>query len=162
MTKKAAKDWRQATHSMLIVDEGLRLKAYKCTAGAWTIGVGRNLSALRITEEELRQYRTIGITRETALEWLDEDLQVAEKVCKRIFPELFDRWGENRRLGWINLAFNLGYSRLMQFRNTVRAARIEDWIEVEKGLRGSLWFQQVGKRAERVIAMICHEIFPYN
>lgn len=66
MAKKATKDWRQAIHSMLIVDEGLRLKAYKCTAGAWTIGVGRNLSALRIAEEELRRYRTIGITRETA------------------------------------------------------------------------------------------------
>ena len=147
---------------MLIVDEGLRLKAYKCTAGAWTIGVGRNLSALRINEDELRRYRTIGITRETAIEWLDEDVQFAKKVCRRIFDSLFDSWGDNRQLGWVNLAFNLGYNRLMQFRNTLRAARIEDWDEVEKGLRGSLWFKQVGKRAERVIGMVCHETFPYN
>lgn len=162
MTKKVAKDWRQATHSMLIVDEGLRLKAYKCTAGAWTIGAGRNLSALRITEEELRRYRTIGITRETALEWLDEDVRLAIKDCQRIFGSLFDQWSENRRLGWVNLAFNLGHSRLLQFRNTLRAARIEDWPEVEKGLRNSLWFRQVKGRAERVIGMICHERFPYD
>ena len=134
---------------MLLVDEGLRLKPYRCTAGKLSIGYGHNLD-------------DVGISQRVADIMLDEDVQVAEKVCKRIFPELFDRWGENRRLGWINLAFNLGYSRLMQFRNTVRAARIEDWIEVEKGLRGSLWFKQVGKRAERVIAMVCHEIFPYN
>ena len=134
---------------MLLVDEGLRLKPYRCTAGKLSIGYARNLD-------------DVGISQRVADIMLDEDVQVAEKVCKRIFPELYENWGENRRLGWINLAFNLGYSRLMQFRNTVRAARIEDWIEVEKGLRGSLWFKQVGKRAERVIAMICHEIFPYN
>lgn len=134
---------------MLLVDEGLRLKPYRCTAGKLTIGYGRNLD-------------DVGISREVAYMMLQEDLQIAEKACKRIFPELFDQWGENRRLGWINLAFNLGYNRLMQFRNTLRAARIEDWAEVEKGLRGSLWFKQVGKRAERVIGMVCHETFPYN
>jgi lysozyme len=134
---------------MLLVDEGLRLKPYRCTAGKLTIGYGRNLD-------------DVGISREVAYMMLQEDLQIAEKACKRIFPELFDQWGENRRLGWINLAFNLGYNRLMQFRNTLRAARIEDWPEVEKGLRASLWFKQVGKRAERVIAMVCHETFPYN
>jgi len=147
---------------MLLVDEGLRLKAYKCTANAWTIGCGRNLSDRRITEEELQRYRTIGITREVALQWLDEDVQVARKICVDIFGELFDSWSENRQLGWINLAFNLGRTRLLKFKNTIRAARIEDWFEVENGLRQSLWFKQVKSRAERVIGMICHETFPYS
>lgn len=134
---------------MLLMDEGLRLKPYKCTAGKLSIGYGRNLD-------------DVGISQRVADIMLEEDLQVAEKACRRIFPELYDQWGENRRLGWVNLAFNLGYNRLMQFRNTLRAARIEDWREVEKGLRASLWFQQVGKRAERVIGMVCHETFPYD
>lgn len=134
---------------MLLMDEGLRLKPYRCTAGRLTVGYGHNLDDL-------------GISQAVADLMLQEDLQVAEKACRRIFPELYDQWGENRRLGWINLAFNLGYVRLMQFRNTLRAARIEDWAEVEKGLRASLWFQQVGKRAERVIGMVCHEAFPYD
>jgi lysozyme len=134
---------------MLLVDEGLRLKPYKCTAGKTSIGCGRNLD-------------DVGISQRVADIMLEEDLQVAEKACRRIFPDLFDQWGENRRLGWVNLAFNLGYNRLIQFRNTLRAARIEDWDEVEKGLRASLWFKQVGKRAERVIGMVCHETFPYD
>jgi len=146
---------------MLLVDEGLRLKAYKCTAGAWTIGCGRNLSARRITEEELQRYCTIGISREVAMVWLDEDIEIARKICQRIFGGLFDTWSENRQLGWINLAFNLGHSRLSQFKNTIRAARVQDWDEVEKGLRASLGFKQVGKRAERVIGMIYHYTFPY-
>lgn len=134
---------------MLLIDEGLRLKPYRCTAGRLTIGYGHNLD-------------DVGISQAVADIMLEEDLQIAEKACRRIFGDLYDSWGENRRLGWVNLAFNLGYNRLLQFRNTLRAARIEDWLEVERGLKASLWFQQVGKRAERVIAMVCHEIFPYS
>jgi len=134
---------------MIALDEGLRFKPYRCTAGRLTVGYGRNLD-------------DVGISQRVADIMLEEDLQVAEKACNRIFGDLFNSWGENRKLGWINLAFNLGYNRLMQFRNTLRAARIEDWPEVEEGLRGSLWFKQVGKRAERVVAMVCYEKFPYS
>lgn len=134
---------------MIALDEGLRLKPYKCTAGKLTIGYGKNIEDL-------------GISQATADQMLQEDLERALRDCQRIFGSLFDRWSENRRLGWINLAFNLGHSRLLQFRNTIRAARVDDWAEVEKGLRGSLWFRQVKGRAERVIGMICYERFPYD
>lgn len=136
-------------YKMLERDEGLRLKPYKCTAGFLTIGVGRNLDA-------------IGITREMAFQMLDEDVVTAQKACQKIFDSQFDEWGENRQLGWLNLAFNLGYHSLSKFKNTIRAARLEDWKEVEAGLRGSLWFRQVGQRASRVIAMICRDEFPYD
>lgn len=138
----------QKVRCMLEIDEGLRLKPYKCTAGKTTIGVGRNLD-------------DVGISKELAYQMLDEDVAMAQKACQRIFPAEWDQWSENRKLGWINLAFNLGYERLSKFKNTLRAARVEDWSAVEAGLRDSLWFKQVGKRAERVIQMICHEGFPY-
>lgn len=134
---------------MLLIDEGLQLKPYRCTAGRLTIGYGHNLDDL-------------GITQHIADELLKGDLETAKKTCRKIFGEIFDGWSENRQLGWINLAFNLGYSRLIKFKNTIRAAQIEDWLEVENGLRQSLWFKQVKGRAERVIGMICHETFPYS
>lgn len=134
---------------MLLLDEGLRLKPYKCTAGKLTIGIGRNLD-------------DVGISENIAYQMLEEDVSIAKKTCEKIFGELFNTWSENRQLGWINLAFNLGRIRLLKFKNTIRAAQIEDWFEVENGLRQSLWFKQVGGRAERVIGMICHETFPYS
>ncbi|NBT57465.1 lysozyme [bacterium] len=134
---------------MLELDEGLRLKPYRCTANKLTIGVGRNLE-------------DVGISKETAYQMLDEDIKGAEKTCLKIFEQQFTTWGENRRLGWINLAFNLGFARLSLFKNTIRAARVEDWAQVEIGLKESLWFKQVGKRAERVIRMVCHDEFPYT
>lgn len=129
-------------------DEGLRLKPYKCTAGKTTIGFGRNLD-------------DVGISESTAIALLEEDVSKAIKGCERIFGPLWDKWSENRRLGWVNLVFNIGYDGLLKFKNTLRAAQCEDWALVEAGLRQSLWFKQVGSRAERVIALICREDFRY-
>jgi lysozyme len=134
---------------MLERDEGIRLKPYKCSQGFLTIGIGRNLDS-------------VGISKATAYQMLDEDVEAATRGCKRIFEELFDTWSENRQLGWINLAFNLGFASLSQFRNTIRAARVGDWQSVELGLRKSLWCKQVGSRSERVIKMICEEAYPYD
>jgi lysozyme len=38
----------------LVRDEGMRTKPYHCTAGKLTIGVGRNIEEVGITEEEAR------------------------------------------------------------------------------------------------------------
>lgn len=129
-------------------DEGLRLKPYKCTAGKTTIGFGRNLD-------------DVGISEQLAVAMLSEDVQKAIKGCEKIFGSTWHIWSENRRLGWVNLIFNLGYDGLLKFKNTLRAAQCEDWQLVEQNLRQSLWFKQVGSRAERVIDMICREEFGY-
>ncbi len=39
----------------LIIDEGMRKKPYQCSAGFWTIGVGRNLEDRGLTGDELKQ-----------------------------------------------------------------------------------------------------------
>ena len=134
---------------MLVHDEGLRLFPYECTAGKTTIGVGRNI------EDR-------GIYKKAAMLLLREDIRLATDACVRIFGEQFFTFSENRKLGWINFTFNLGAHRVLQFKNTLKAARKEDWEAVEKGLRNSLWFSQVKGRAERVIRMICYEEFPYH
>ena len=36
----------------LILHEGLRLEVYKCPAGKWTVGGGRNLEGKPLTEGE--------------------------------------------------------------------------------------------------------------
>ena len=147
---------------MLIRDEGLRLRAYKDTKGFWTIGVGRNLSARKVSAPELFWYRTAGISRQKAMEWLDEDFATARKDCIIIFgSELFESWSLNRQLGWANMAFNLGLHRLLGFRNTIAAAKAGNWARVEAGLRGSLWATQVKSRADRVIGLICREEWLY-
>lgn len=130
-------------------DEGFREKPYKCTAGKVTIGIGRNLDDVGISEME-------------AYALLGSDVRRAEQTCRAIFGDAqWERWSENRQLGWLNIAFNLGYGRLLGFRNTLRSAIQERWDEVDVHLRASHWYRQVGSRADRVIAMICREEYPY-
>jgi lysozyme len=148
---------------MFIEDEGLRLKAYKCTAGAWTIGVGRNLTARGVTGLLLLKYRTVGISREQAIKWLDEDIATAEADCSHIFGDaLFDSWSEFRRLGWTNFLFNLGRDRALKFKDTIRYAKAGHWASVRLHLKSSAWFRQVGVRAPRVVSLICDEAWPYD
>lgn len=140
---------QKKTRTMFVRDEGLKLKPYRCTAGKLTIGIGRNLDDVGISETE-------------AYLLLEPDLARADSACRRIFGDVqWERWSENRRLGFLNIAFNLGYSGLLGFRNALRHAIQEDWPRVEDHLKASKWYTQVGSRAERVISMICREEFPY-
>jgi lysozyme len=134
---------------MFVRDEGLKLKPYTCSAGRLTVGVGHNI-------------QDNGISEAVAYQMLAEDVQSAEKACISIFGKgLWDKWSENRRLGWVNFAFNVGFKTMLSFRNTLRCGLREDWAGVEAGIRKSAYAKQVGSRADRVIAMICKEEFPY-
>ncbi|HHX10519.1 MAG TPA: lysozyme, partial [Firmicutes bacterium] len=43
---------KHTIEEQLILHEGLRLEVYKCPAGYWTIGVGRNLEGKPLKKEE--------------------------------------------------------------------------------------------------------------
>jgi len=135
---------------MLEFDEGLRFKPYRCTAGKLTIGVGRNLD-------------DVGVSRAEAYALLDNDIQKAERDCQDVFGSaLWDSWGRERRLGWVNFRFQLGKGGMLSFRNTLDAARSGDWKKVERHLLASKWATKDSPaRARRVVAMICREDFPY-
>jgi GH24 family phage-related lysozyme (muramidase) len=156
-------DYREKARRMLIEDEGLRLKAYQCPAGAWTIGVGHNLSARGVTGLRLLKYRTVGISHAQAMRWLDEDVAAAEADCSHLFGDaLFDSWSDHRKLGFVNFLFNLGRDRALRFPNMLRHARNGHWSNVRVHLENSLWFRQVKTRGPKVVAMICDEAWPYG
>jgi lysozyme len=131
---------RQALVSNLIRDEGIRLKPYLDTTNHITIGVGRNL-----TDK--------GISRDEALLLLDNDIDAA-LVELRVALPWFVALDEVRQRVLANMAFNLGLPKLLGFHNTLRAIANGDWPAAAAGMRASLWAQQVGKRAERLAAMM--------
>lgn len=144
---------------MLTRDEELRRLAYDDktsltikrlpSGGKVTVGIGRNLSDVPLSDAVITLM-------------FAEDLDEAEKTCLKLFGEtLWRSWSDNRRLGWLNMAFNLGFNGLSGFVNTLPLARAGKWASVETHLKDSLWYRQVGSRAERVIAMIVREQWPY-
>lgn len=124
----------------LIVDEGLKLFPYKCTAGKITIGVGRNI-------------QDIGITKAEAMFMLDTDID-------RVELELdcnIDWWrnvSEYRQRALANMCFNMGIKRLLGFKNMLLAMKQGDFNKAADEALNSNWAKQVGDRAKRIADMI--------
>ncbi len=127
---------KEETIQQIIRDEGLRYKAYTCTALKVTIGVGRNL------EDN-------GLSHEEVMFLLNNDLErCADEVEKNLpwFPHLKDQ----RAAVIINMTFNLGITRLLQFKRMLAAVEKGDYLTASKEMLDSKWARQVPKRAERL------------
>ena len=131
---------RDELRSMLVLHEGLRLFPYKCTAGKTTIGVGRNLD-------------DVGITQDEAMYLLERDID-------RVVAELDSRftwWRQmtpNRQAVLTDMCFNLGINRLLGFVNTLKFMKDGDYEAAADGMMDSLWARQVGSRALRLAKMM--------
>jgi lysozyme len=129
-----------AMREELLLDEGLKLKPYRCTAGKLTIGVGRNLDDL-------------GITRAEALQMLDNDIQRTATELDARLP-WWRTLDEVRQRVILNMAFNMGAPTLLTFKNTLAAMQAGKYEDAAKGMLASRWAGQVGDRARRLAAMM--------
>lgn len=122
----------------LIRDEGLRLKPYRDTAGKLTIGVGRNLDDIGITDAEARVL-------------LANDLQQVWNDLRVDCPWHF-KLDAARDAALCNMCFNLGITRLLTFTKMLAALKAGDWQTAHDEALASTWARQVGQRAERIAA----------
>jgi lysozyme len=120
----------------LIDHEGLKLKPYKCTSDKLTIGVGRNLEAKGISEDE-------------ALFMLDNDIVYFEEQLRRRLPSFRDIT-HTRQAVLVNMAFNLGVNGLLNFKKMLNALKNEDFTEASAQLLNSRYAVQVGNRAHEL------------
>lgn len=120
-------------------DEGRKLKPYVDTVGKTSIGVGRNLSDVGISDAECDSMLENDVTRTVA--WLDRNLS----------------WWRNldavRQRVIINMAFNMG-GGLLTFVNTLAAMQRGDYAAAASGMLASKWATQVGARAQRLAQMM--------
>lgn len=138
---KPTEKWREAMRHKLIHDEGITLKPYRCPAGKWTIGVGRNIEDNGISETTVRQM-------------LDEDIDVAINAACNIFTEeYFASIHPLRQQAIINMLFNLGETRFRKFEHTIALIKMGDWKAAKLAATKSLWYTQVKGRGERVVAL---------
>lgn len=123
----------------LIRDEGLRLKPYKDSEGILTIGVGRNLEARGISDEEA------GVL-------LRNDIAIAVADLDRN-AVWWRTLSDNRQRGLANMCFNLGWSRLSGFKNMLESLKNGDFDAAAREALQSKWARQVGARAERIATL---------
>lgn len=116
-------------------DEGLRLKPYVDTVGKLTIGVGRNLTDVGISETEAQLL-------------LRNDIAAAEQLLDAHIA-WWRRLDEDRQRVLVNMAFNLG-PRLLEFKRTLYYVANGDYESAAAAMLESKWAQQVGPRAVRL------------
>lgn len=132
-------DWIARARELIKRHEGLRLKPYRCPAGKLTIGYGRNLEDVGISEEEAEVL-------------LQNDLRRAVETAARCAAEhgvLFETLPEDAKVVLTDMAFNLGF-RLSGFRRMFAALKRGDYEEAAREMLDSLWARQVGERAREL------------
>ena len=151
---------RARLENELARDEGERLKAYRCTAGKRTIGIGRNLDDVGISAAEcealgitLKSCIARGITQAQSRALFANDIAGCERDLDRRLP-----WWRGlvpvRQRVLLNMCFNLGITRLLGFRNTLAMMKAGDFAGAARGMLASLWARQVGDRATRLATMM--------
>ena len=159
-----ASSFFEKAYLMLSLDEGIRDQPYDDATGVpliapfglITIGIGRNLDANPLEQRVIRLIFRI-------------DLRVARKDAVAVVGlETWNRLSENRKLGLVNLAFNMGRTRLSGFKKMIAAIKAQDFVEAGKELRDSLWASQVDRngragegRDDRVISLIEKDRYDY-
>lgn len=129
---------------LLLEDEGLRLKPYRDSVGKLTIGIGRNLDDVGISEGEAHFMLMNDITA----------VQVSLHENVKFYAELPERV----QIVLQNMAFNLGVHGLLQFKKFLAFLAEGDWQNASTEMLNSRWAVQVGKRAIRLSNIIKNSV----
>lgn len=119
--------------------EGLRLKPYTCPAGHLTIGYGHNLEN--------------GITSDMAEYILSRDLALAQMEVGANVPWA-GQLDEARQYVLVDMAFNMGISKLLTFKKFLAALKKKDYATAAKEMLDSRWATQTKRRARELAEII--------
>jgi lysozyme len=126
---------KQILINEITLDEGLRLKPYRCTSGKLTIGVGRNLDDRGIFKDESRLM-------------LSNDLKASISEAEGFV--WYEGLNPVRKRIIVNMIFNMGLSRFKKFKKTIKYIKNGQYDHASIEMLDSVWARQVGKRAKRL------------
>lgn len=131
---------RDRLRDQLVLHEGLRLKPYTDTVGKLTIGVGRNLTDIGVTEDE-------------AYALLANDIGRVEAYLRAAVP-CFGSLDDVRQRVLADMAFNLGLTGLLKFKQFLAAVASRKFDVASAEMLSSVWAGQVKGRAETLARMM--------
>ena len=127
--------------------EGVRKKAYKDSLGNWTIGVGHliklpdehNLLQVSLADVHVDQLFLIDLNQaiDDARKFID-----ANDVPEEIFEVV------------VNMAFNLGLTKLLQFKKFQKALKEKDFIKASEEMLNSRWARQLPNRSQELANIV--------
>lgn len=154
--------WINEVRAQVLAHEGgVRTKMYRDSVGIETIGVGFNLrrddaeklvKALGLDHSKLIAGEQ-EISETQALALLEIDLAEARKAALALFPN-FDRLSDVRKRVVVDMAFNLGRTRLAGFGKMIDAINREDFEQAANEMQNSKWYEQVKSRGKTLVGMM--------
>ena len=112
--------------------EGLELKPYKCTSNKLTIGIGRNLEDVGISEIEAEYL-------------LMNDLDTYMTAAKTY--DWYNGLNDARKAVIVSMLFNMGQTNFNKFLKMKQALSVGEYPEAAKQMLDSRWAKQVKGRA---------------
>src|SRR5690348_6667679 len=112
-----------AVSPLLQGHEGYRRYPYTDTVGKCSIGIGRNLSDVGLSDAEV-------------LYLFNNDLDAALQACQRLVPR-WDALSVPRQAALLDMAFNLGAARMAQFTQTLLAINEARYTDATQAMRNS-------------------------
>ena len=123
----------------LKAEEGFVAHCYICTAGAHTVGYGRNID---------QKHGGIGISEDEADYLLRNDIDRTISECQRW--DWFDELDPVRQSVVVQLCFQLGWPHLSGFNRMLTALTKQDYETAAAELLDSRFAEQVPQRANRL------------
>ena len=135
-------------HEGEVVTNG-RHVLYKCSAGYWTLGIGRNVDVnggLGLSEDEVNYL-------------LENDIA---RVIKELSLEYswFNDLDDVRRDAMIDISFNLGATKLRKFVLALDAMEKADYKSASEEFLDSEWSRTVKGRSVELASMIATGEYP--
>lgn len=119
---------------------GARFEQGDTLIGKMTLGIGRNITDVGLSDEE-------------AMYLLTNDIERVRCELDKSLP-WWNKLGECREAVMVSLCFNLGINKLLKFHTTLNLIESGKYAEAADNLMTTLWAQQVGPRAVELTTML--------
>lgn len=156
-----SKNFDATLKSWLSLHEGRRAEVYSDSKGHPTVGIGFNLDrdgaekrlkAIGLDYKAVRAGR-VKLTDAQIDALYAEDVKAAAETARSILGKsTYEALNDARKTVVIDMVFNLGSAGFAKFKNMIAALQKADFAKAAREMQDSLWYGQVGYRAQDDVA----------
>ena len=134
----------------LIRHEGYKEEIYLCSEGIPTFGIGH---AVKETDMEYTWPVGSPVEKERIDAVFILDCEDAVNDIEHLISDVSSHSDQCIRV-LVNMAFNLGRTRLSRFKNMLEAVEAKDYEKAAEEMKDSRWYGQVGRRSVELVEMM--------